>query len=97
MNLYETLGLVAAGAGLGSAVGYAGGSERPLIQIAAAVVVGAIACVVIFLRLRSTVTHLKQPTERTLAILYVLTFFKVLLATWMATFGALSITGNFNR
>jgi len=97
MNLYEVLGLVAIGAGLGGSIGYAGSTEHSPLRVTVAVAVGVIAGVIAFLRIRRTVIHLKQPTERTLAILYVLTFFGVLLATWVAAFGTLSIAANLNR
>ena len=97
MTLYEILGLVAMSAGLAGAIGYEAATRRPLIPIAAAVVMGVMAGVIVFLRLGRIMIQLKQPTERTLAILYVLTFLGILLATWAAAFVTLSIAGSFNR
>ena len=45
----------------------------------------------------SHVTQLEKRTERTLAVLYVLTFLGVLLATWAAAFGTFAIAGILNR
>jgi len=97
MNLYETLGLIALGAGVGGAIGYAGDTHRSPVSIAVAAAVGIVAGVIAFLRMRKTVIHLKQQTERALAIQYVLMFLGVLLATWVTTFGILSIAGTLNR
>jgi zinc transporter ZupT len=97
VNLYETLGLVAIGAGLGVAVGTLPSTHHQPLLIAAAVLLGVVAGVVIFLALRKFVTQLKKPTEQTLAVLYVLTFLGVLLTTWAAAFGTFAIAGILNR
>ena len=99
MNIYELLGLVAIGSGVGCAVGYVGSMQLPIIPTAVAILLGVTAGVIAFLKLRRTVIliHLKQPTERTMAILCVLMFVGVLLVTCVAEFVTLSITGTLNR
>lgn len=97
MNLYETLGLVALGAGAGGAIGYAGDTHRSPFSIAVAAAVGITAGVIAFLRMRKAVLNLQQPTERKLAIQYVLMFLGVSFATWVTTFGTLSIAETLSR
>ena len=62
-----------------------------------AVAVGITPGVITFFRMRKVVICLKHPTGRALPIQYVLMFLGVLLATWVTTFGALSIAREINR
>src|SRR5262249_19119410 len=94
MNLHETLGLIAIGAGIGGSVG---GANCTILSIAAAVGVGLTAGAIAYLAGRKVVIQMDQPTERELSFLYGITFLGVLLATWAAASGTLAIAASLSR
>ena len=91
MNLYDIMGPAAIALGIGGFVGYARGEYQSGVSIAAALLVGIIVGTMTFLTIRKVVYGLEKPTERVLMLLYLATFFGVLVATCVGAFGTLAI------